>query len=56
MNNSNAAKNSRWKTFGEGTGRFENATGTLQFDGAAQGNAGFFSLAGTVYVTSADDQ
>jgi len=39
-----------------GTGEFEGATGTLQFEGAAQGTAGFFSVAGTVCVTSADDK
>jgi len=38
-----------------GTGKFEGATGTLEFEGAAQGTAGFFSIAGTLYVPSVDD-
>jgi len=38
-----------------GTGKFEGATGTLQFEGGAQGTAGFFSVEGTVCVTSDDD-
>src|SRR5262245_46534513 len=31
-----------------GSGKFEGAVGTLQFEGAAQGDAGFFSIAGTI--------
>ena len=37
-----------------GAGKFAGATGTLQGEGAAQGNAGVFSVAGAVCVTSAD--
>jgi hypothetical protein len=38
-----------------GSGKFEGATGLLQFQGNAQGNSGFFSVEGTICVTSDDE-
>jgi hypothetical protein len=39
-----------------GAGRFEGATGSLEFEGAAQGSGGFFSIAGIVHVMSTDEE
>ncbi len=38
-----------------GSGKFAGATGTLLGEGFAEGNAGAFSITGTVCVPSADE-